>query len=105
MNPERQMIDKESKAFIEKAIDALPHKYKLVFMLKEVAGLEIDEISKSIDVSNSKVKKRLYKARNLMQDYLENIKNTPHVFQFEDSRRDRLFKNVMEHLRKLQSEK
>ena len=39
MNPENKTIYLESTAFIEAAIDALPHKYKIVFMLKEVEGL------------------------------------------------------------------
>ncbi len=95
MNPESNTIYKESKAFIENAIDALPDKYKIVFMLKEVEGMEIAEISKGLDLSNSNVKVRLHRARNMMKDYLLKTTNTQDIFEFGNSKCDRIVENVM----------
>src|SRR5690606_12818237 len=53
MNPENNTIYKESTAFIEKAVDTLPKKYKIIFILREVEGMEIPEISKSLDLTVS----------------------------------------------------
>lgn len=104
INPESRTIYKESTAFIEMAIDALPHKYKIVFMLKEVDGMEISEISKGLDLTNSNVKVRLHRARNMMKDYLLNATNSRNVFKFGNSKCDRLVKNVMSHIQNQQSE-
>lgn len=95
MDPESKIIYKESTAFIEKAVDALPHKYKIVYMLKEVDGMEIAEISKALDLTNSNVKVRLHRARNMMKDYLLNTTNTQNIFEFGNSKCDRIVENVM----------
>lgn len=95
MNPENNTIFKESSAFIEKAIDALPHKYKIVFMLKEIEGMEISEISKSLNLTNSNVKVRLHRAKNMMKDYLLHATNTRNIYEFGNSKCDRIVENVM----------
>lgn len=95
MNPENNTIFKESSALIEKAIDALPQKYKIVFMLKEIEGLEISEISKSLDITHSNVKVRLHRAKNMMKDYLLLATNTRNLFEFGNSKCDTIVENVM----------
>jgi RNA polymerase sigma-70 factor (ECF subfamily) len=103
MNPENKSIYKESKAFVEKAVDALPHKYKIVYMLKEVEGMEISEISKGLDLTNSNVKVRLHRARNMMKDYILNATNTRDIFEFGNSKCDRVVENVMSRIRILEA--
>lgn len=98
MNPENKTIHKESTAFIEKAIDALPEKYKIVYMLKEVEGMEISEISKGLDLTDSNVKVRLHRARNMMKDYLLNATNTRDIFEFGNFKCDRIVENVMKRI-------
>jgi RNA polymerase sigma-70 factor (ECF subfamily) len=105
MNPESNSIYKDSKAFIEKAVDALPHKYKIVYMLKEVEGMEISEISKGLDLSNSNVKVRLHRARNMMKDYILNATNTQDIFEFGNSKCDRVVENVMRRIQNLETNK
>lgn len=94
-DPESAAIHKESAVFIEKAIDALPNKYKVIYMLKEIEGMNIEEISKSLDLTNSNVKVRLHRARNMMKDYIFKATNTESVFEFGNSRCDRIVETVM----------
>lgn len=103
MNPENTTIYKESTAFIEKAIDALPERYKIVYMLKEVEGLGIAEISRGLDLTNSNVKVRLHRARNMMKEYLFNATKTRDVFEFGNSKCDRMVENVMHRITQLKS--
>lgn len=103
MNPESKTIYKESTAFIEKAIDALPHKYKIVYMLKEVEGMEIAEISKGLDLTNSNVKVRLHRARNMMKDYLLKATSTQDIFEFGNSKCDRVVEDVTKRIQNLES--
>lgn len=94
-SPENITIYKESTAFIEKAIDALPENYKIIYMLREVEGMDIAEISKALDLTNSNVKVRLHRARNMMKDYILNATNTHTIFEFGNSKCDHLVENVM----------
>lgn len=94
-SPENITIYKESTAFIEKAIDALPENYKIIYMLREVEGMDIAEISKALDLTNSNVKVRLHRARNMMKDYILNASNTHTIFEFGNSKCDHLVENVM----------
>ncbi len=102
MNPESNTIHRESAAFIEKAIDALPTKYKIVYMLREVEGMDILEISKSLELTKSNVKVRLHRARNMMKAYLLKATNTRNIFEFGNSKCDRVVENVIKRIQNLQ---
>lgn len=95
MNPERKTMYAESVHIIEKAIDLLPEKYKIVYMLKEVQDLEISEISDSLGLSNSNVKVRLHRARNMMKESIMKFSNAKNAFEFGNSKCDRLVEQVM----------
>lgn len=95
MNPERKTMHSESLHIVEKAIDQLPEKYKIVYILKEVEDLGIAEISASLDLSPSNVKVRLHRARAMMKDAIFEISNTKDVFEFGNSKCDRLVLEVM----------
>ena len=102
MNPEHRTMYKESSWFMEKAIDTLPEKYKIVYMLKEVEGLAITEISKCLDLSNSNVKVRLHRARTMLKDSILNLTDYTNIFEFGNSKCDRIVANVMEYIYKTQ---
>ncbi|MGM5470619.1 RNA polymerase sigma factor [Flavobacteriaceae bacterium LMO-SS05] len=95
MDPEKRTIQKESIAFLEKAVDMLPEKYKIVYMLKEVEGMNISEISNCLDLSNSNVKVRLHRARTMMKDTILLLTNTSNIFEFGNSKCDRIVETVM----------
>lgn len=98
MNPERITNYKESSHFMEKAMDRLPEKYKIVFMLREVEGLGISEISECLDISNSNVKVRLHRARTMLQEAILNMTDYSTIFEFGNSKCDRVVANVMNHI-------
>ncbi len=101
MNPERKTMYAESVHIIEKAIDLLPEKYKIVYMLKEVQDLEISEISDSLGLSNSNVKVRLHRARNMMKESVMKFSNAKNAFEFGNSKCDRLVEQVMGKIQEL----
>ncbi len=53
------------------AIDELDPKYQVVFILKEVEGLSLQEISETLEISLPAVKSRLHRARIFLQTSLE----------------------------------
>jgi RNA polymerase sigma-70 factor (ECF subfamily) len=101
MDPERKTMYKESSHFMEKAIDTLPEKYKIVYMLKEVEGIGISEISNSLDLTNSNVKVRLHRARIMLRDSILNMTDHSTIFDFGNSKCDKIVANVMDYIFKM----
>ena len=85
---------------MEKAIDELPEKYKIVYMLKEVEGLGVSEISTCLDLTKSNVKVRLHRARTMLKDSLLGLTGFKSMFEFGDKKCDRIVANVMDYLYK-----
>lgn len=98
MDPERKTIYNESTVFMEKAIDTLPEKYKIVYMLKEVEGIEISEICDCLNLSNSNVKVRLHRARIMLRDSILGLTDHSSIFDFGNTKCDKIVDNVLERL-------
>jgi RNA polymerase sigma-70 factor (ECF subfamily) len=68
--PESTMIRQEAKHLLERAIDALPPKYRIIYILREIEELSIDEISSSMDITPENVRVRLHRAKSSLKDNL-----------------------------------
>jgi len=55
---------------IQKMIDQLPNGYKTVFVLYVVEGYKHSEISEMLEISESTSKSQLYKARKMLQNFI-----------------------------------
>jgi len=97
-NPERKMIRQEAKHLLEKAIDALEEKYRIVYMLKEIEGMSIPEISACLEVTVGNVKVRLHRARIMIKEELYELSQQTDVFEFGSRRCDALVDQVMQML-------
>ncbi|HEY4482454.1 MAG TPA: RNA polymerase sigma-70 factor [Candidatus Brocadiaceae bacterium] len=65
-----QVDYKEYYDIVQRAIDKLPPKRKLIFRLNTENGLSQDEIADKLKVSKSFVQKQLYKAYDFVRQYL-----------------------------------
>jgi len=61
---------KELGEIIQKILDSLPEKYRIILTLKEIDGLSYKEISEVMNISISKVKIWLFRARQQMKNRL-----------------------------------
>lgn len=96
LNPEKRIIINEAKQLLENAIDSLDIKYRTVYMLREIEGMKIKEISECLDVSISNVKVRLHRAKSMLKEKLyELTANKEDVFGFGFSKCDRITDTVM----------
>ncbi|MEC7752997.1 MAG: RNA polymerase sigma factor [Bacteroidota bacterium] len=93
--PEKKVIGGETRAILEQTIDRLPEKYRLVFILHELEGTPRQEIARLLDLSDSNVKVRLHRAKKLLKDDLLKQSMTSAVFEFGNSRCDRVVSAVM----------
>lgn len=67
-NPESSMAREEIRRFLEKAVDDLPETFRLVFILRDIQGLSVEETASYLSVKPATVKTRLHRARGMMRD-------------------------------------
>lgn len=95
MNPEKAIIRQEAKQLLEQAIDNLPEKYRLIYILKEIEGLDNLQIGESLGLSESNVKVRLHRAKKLLKDSLYLLTSKSEVFTFGNAHCDAVVNFVM----------
>lgn len=98
MNPEKQVINAEVKHLIEQAVDQLPEKYRIVYVLREVEGMENGETAACLGLSESNVKVRLHRAKKILKETLYQLSADAAIFEFGNSKCDRLVDFVMKRI-------
>ena len=68
--PVMKTMNAELKQILERAIRDLPVKYKTVFIMREIEGMNIDETKNSLQISEANVKVRLNRAKALLKESL-----------------------------------
>jgi RNA polymerase sigma factor (sigma-70 family) len=92
------LMNTELKAILEKAVDRLPEKYRSVFMMREVEGMSVAETSKSLSITETNVKVRLNRAKEMLQQSIGQFYRREDVFHFDLVRCDRIVNNVLRRL-------
>jgi RNA polymerase sigma-70 factor (ECF subfamily) len=70
IRPEEQLLGRETRQLIERAIASLPPTYRTVLVLADVEGLPNAAIGERLGLSLPAAKSRLHRARLLMRDAL-----------------------------------
>lgn len=68
--PEDELLSDEAKKHLDEAIQRLPEKLKVVFILRDIEGLSIRETSEALDLTETAVKTRLLRARLNLREQL-----------------------------------
>lgn len=98
MNPEQQLINNEGRILIEQAIEQLPEKYRIVYILREVEGMKNPEIANCLELTESNVKVRFHRAKEMLKEKLLQLSSDFSVFDFGNDRCDNMVKMVMFHI-------
>jgi RNA polymerase sigma-70 factor (ECF subfamily) len=69
-SPDEIFAGKEGMEVIERAINELPEKYRIVFHLRDIEGLSNEEVGDILGLSISAVKSRIHRARLFLRDSL-----------------------------------
>jgi RNA polymerase sigma factor (sigma-70 family) len=94
-NPETESLNKELKTLLEDNIALLPEKYRAVFMMREVEKMSVEETSEALEITDSNVKVRLNRAKEMLRNALTNTYPLGQVFEFNLVRCDRIARNVL----------
>jgi RNA polymerase sigma-70 factor, ECF subfamily len=68
--PEEEFLSGEARAALDRAIQRLPEILRIVFVLRDIEGLSIQETTEALDLSEAAVKTRLLRARLRLRDDL-----------------------------------
>ncbi len=68
--PEDALLSSEAVTYLDQAIQRLPPKLRLVFLLRDVEGLSIRETSEALGLTDTAVKTRLLRARLFLREQL-----------------------------------
>ncbi len=71
LDPETTMAQREIRALLERAIDALPEAFRTVLVARLIEGMSIEETAELYDIRPETVKTRLHRARRLLKDEME----------------------------------
>lgn len=68
--PEQELLSSEARRNLDEAIQRLPETLRVVFILRDLQGLSIQETGEALAISESAVKTRLLRARLRLRDEL-----------------------------------
>jgi RNA polymerase sigma-70 factor, ECF subfamily len=70
-DPERVAAQREVREMMERAIDALPDGFRVVFVMRLVEEMSVEETASALGLREETVKTRLHRARNLLRQSLD----------------------------------
>lgn len=70
-SPEKSLLYKEKKNYLNSAINSLPEKYKITLVLRHHEDQSYEEISKILNIPLGTVKARIFRARELIKKKLK----------------------------------
>jgi RNA polymerase sigma-70 factor, ECF subfamily len=100
LDPETTMAQREIRALLERAIDALPEAFRIVLVARLIEGMSIEETADLFGIRPETVKTRLHRARKLLKDEMEKHvgPTMADAFPFAGRRCERLTHAVLDRL-------
>jgi RNA polymerase sigma factor (sigma-70 family) len=94
--PEQLLMRAEMRALLERKLDALPRDFRIVFMLRSVEELSVEETAEVLELDPATVRTRHFRARHLLREALacEIDIDESDLFDFAGARCDRIVATV-----------
>jgi RNA polymerase sigma-70 factor (ECF subfamily) len=95
--PDNAAMRTETRAFIERRIDALPEIFRTVFVMRALEELSVEETAAALDIPEATVRTRFFRARSLLREALARDLDiaTGEAFAFDGARCDRIVSSVL----------
>jgi RNA polymerase sigma-70 factor (ECF subfamily) len=95
--PEQSAGTREIALLLERAIDALPDTFREVLVLRTIEEMSVAETASALDIPEDTVKTRLFRARGLLREALEDrmLDASEQAFLFHAPRCNRVVAAVM----------
>ena len=96
--PVATLLNAELKSVLEDAISMLPEKYRVVFVMREIEGMNVADTMECLEISEANVKVRLNRAKSLLKTSLALYYKKEEILHFYLTRCDRILQNVMNNI-------
>ncbi len=97
---EKSIGNRELNRIIENAIQQIPIDYRLVFSLRELNGMSINETAKTLNITETNVKVRLNRAKTMLRKEVAKMYSPDDIFQFNLIYCDKIVTKVMDMIMK-----
>ncbi len=94
ITPDFVLANKELSGVLETAVNQLPEKYRLVFVLREIEELSVRQTAETLSIEESNVKARLSRAKSMLRGSLQGFMKE-NVYSFHLTRCDRIVAKVL----------
>lgn len=104
--PERIVARAQMRGLLEQKLDELPEAFRVVFVLRCVEELSVEETAEVLGIPAATVRTRYFRARGLLREALAQEIDLAErdLFEFGGSRCDRMCARVLERLRALEAD-
>ncbi|MFL9959281.1 RNA polymerase sigma factor [Paraburkholderia nemoris] len=96
-SPDKAVARAELRALLERKLDELPEVFRVVFVLRSVEELSVEETAQCLDIPEATVRSRHFRARSLLRESLAHDIDLAErdVFEFGGAHCDRVVANVL----------
>jgi RNA polymerase sigma-70 factor (ECF subfamily) len=106
-SPESETARSHVRHVLEDAVDALPDPFRVVFILRDVEGMDTEETASQLSIRPETVKTRLHRARRMLRTAIEKRLSATfsELFPFDGERCAHMADRVIEGLAALSEER
>ncbi|MBA1149472.1 RNA polymerase sigma factor [Ectothiorhodospiraceae bacterium WFHF3C12] len=98
--PDHALANEQLRLALRDAIEGLPTGFRMVFVLRSLEGLSVQETARSLGLREATVKTRFHRARRMLRDEFEaQMKSAgTELYEFAGERCDRMVHSVLQRL-------
>jgi RNA polymerase sigma factor (sigma-70 family) len=98
--PDRVLARAQMRDLLERKLDTLPEAFRLVFVLRSVEELSVEETAQTLGIPEATVRSRYFRAKGLLREALAQEVDLAErdVFEFGGQHCDRIVARVMERI-------
>ena len=99
--PDEAFARAEMRALLERKIDALPDLFRIVFVMRCIEDMNVEETARCLDIPEATVRSRHFRARRMLRESLGQELDLAErdVFEFGGTHCDRIVEHVLSHLK------
>jgi RNA polymerase sigma factor (sigma-70 family) len=97
----RSVLNNELSNVIVGALISIPLEYRMVFSLRELNGMSTAETAETLDISETNVKVRLNRAKQMLREKVEKMCTPEDIFEFNLIYCNRIVNEVMKAINKM----
>src|SRR6186713_395419 len=101
MDTYRSVLNNELSNVIVSALTSIPLEYRMVFSLRELNGMSTAETAETLEISETNVKVRLNRAKQMLREKVEKMYTPEDIFEFNLIYCDKIVNEVMKAIKKL----